>query len=485
MSQSFVPDFKYDVFVSYAHVDDRPVMGADIGWVSALQRNVFALLDRRLGRRENYAPFIDHRLRGNHEIDDLLKAVDESATLVVILSPGWCESTYCHEELKHFLNRKVGNRPRDIFIVEMLKVTSDNRPKELPNTRAYRFWYEDSNERTHTYGDLRPKDPELEYAKQLDELAQELADHLKTLRAEGLVKAPVPPSLGAAPPRVQPPSVVTGTRTPVVLAEVTDDLVAQRAEVSRYLRDENFDVLPEGTYRYLPPERVEEDVRRDLKSAVGFVQLLGETPGHTDSQMPCGMPGLQYQVAKNRGARIVQWRKPDIDLSAITLPEYRALVSGETAKEMALRDFCKFAVGFLRPPVVAPPSHPEAIFINADQPDLEVAQKFKENLEDQYTVVIPRAEGDPEELRTMMDEYLTNCESVVMLYVAAKPTWIDRQLWRFNKVARNRERPPHLLAVLEIPPDKPKPSVGLPGLMALRAQGIEAALTLLRQHLAA
>jgi len=150
---------------------------------------------------------------------------------------------------------------------------------------------------------------------------------------------------------------------------------------------------------------------------------------------------------------------------------------------MALRDFCKFAVDFLRPPVVVTPSHPEAIFITADQPDLEVARKFKENLEDEFTVVIPSAEGDPEELRTMMDDYLTNCESVVMLYAATKPTWIDRQLWRFNKVARNRERPPRLLAVLEIPPDKPKPSVGLPGLTALSAQGIEAGLALLRETL--
>ena len=181
----------------------------------------------------------------------------------------------------------------------------------------------------------------------------------------------------------------------------------------------------------------------------------------------------------------MQWRKPEIDLNSIALPEYSALVSGETVKEMPLRDFCKFAVEFLRPPSFMPPSHPQAIFINADQPDLEAARQFKKGLQDKFTVAIPSAEGEPDELRTMMDDYLTNCESVVMLYVETKPTWIDRQLWRFNKVARNRQRPPRLLAVLEIPPNKPEPSVALPGLTALSAQNIEAGLTLLRQHLAA
>jgi hypothetical protein len=485
MSGPYVPGFQYDVFVSYAHVDDRPVVGAELGWVSTLQRNLFMLLDRRLGRREDYSPFTDHRLRGNHEIDDLLKAVRASATLIIILSPGWSASAYCQEELKNFLDRKTESRPRDVFIVEMLKLSGTHRPKELPNTRAYCFWHEDEAGHTHTDGYFDYKDPGANYGKRLDEVAQELADHLIALRAEAkLSRVPAAP-VSAPSPVTQSPDA--GPRTPVVLAEVTDDLVTHRADVSRFLRDQNFEVLPEGTYRYLPPARVEADVTRDLGKSVAFVQLLGETPGHTDDQMPYGIPWLQHEAAKKLGSRIIQWRKPDIDLASIALPEYRALVSGETVREMPLRDFNKLVVEFLRPAPIAPPSHPGAVFINADQPDLEVARKFKKDLEREFPVVIPSAEGDPAELREMMDDYLTNCESVVMLYGTTKPTWIDRQLWRFNKVAPNRKSPPRLLAVLEIPPaDKPKPSVGLPGLMPLSAlSGIEAGLTLLRQHLAA
>jgi TIR domain len=499
MSGSYVPGFKYDVFVSYAHVDDEAVVGAELGWVSTLQRNLFTVLGRRLGRRENYTPFTDHRLRGHDDIDSLLEAVRDSATLVVILSPGWVESTYCQEELKNFLNRPAGNRPRDIFVVEMLKLTAQ-RPEGLPNSRDYGFWYEDERGRTHTYGYFNYKDPELDYGKRLDQLAQELADHLNGLRTEALAQLPVPPPPLPGPTPLAPP-VPSGPRSRVVLAEVTDDLRAQRADLSTYLRDQNFEILPEGSYRWMSPAQVEAAVTRDLDGSAGFVQLLGETPGHTDDQAPNGMPWLQHRAAKNLGSRIVQWRKPEIDLKSIDLLEYRALVGGETVREMPLHDFMKFVVEFLRPPAGAPAPRPGAVFINADQPDLELARHYKEDLERQFPVVIPSAEGDPVELREMMDEYLTTCDSVVMLYGTTKSTWIDRQLWRFNKLARNREHPPRLLAVLDIkiprdeteaPPDKyeilldkPKPSVGLPGLTALSALGIEAGLTLLRQHLAA
>jgi len=486
MSGPYVPGFKYDVFVSYAHVDDRPLVGAELGWVSTLQRNLFMLLDRRLGRREDYSPFTDHRLRGNHEIDDLLKAVRYSATLIVILSPGWTASTYCQDELKNFLDRKVGNRPRDVFIVEMLKLSSATRPKDLPNTRAYCFWHEDEAGHTHTDGYFDHKDPGANYGKRLDELGQELADHLIALRAEAGQSSAPHAQVSDQPSPAPTPAVAIAPRTPVVLADVTDDLVSQRADVSRYLRGQNFEVLPEGTYRYLPPAEIQAAITRDLGKSAGFVQLLSEMPGHIDDQVPYGLSWLQHQAAKQLGTRIIQWRKPDTDLKSIALPEYRALVGGETVREMPLADFYKFLVEFLRPPPpVAPPSHPGAIFINADQPDLEVARQFKEDLEGEFPVVIPSAEGDPKELREMMDEYLTCCESVVMLYGTTKSTWIDSQLWRYNKVKANRARPPRLLAVLEIPPDKPKPSVGLPGLTALSALGVEAGLTLLRQHLAA
>jgi hypothetical protein len=501
MPGSYVPGFNYDVFVSYAHVDDHPVVGAELGWVSTLQRNLFMLLDRRLGRRENYVPFTDHRLRGHDEIDSLLEAVRASATLVVVLSPGWSESTYCQKELASFIDRPVGNRPRDVFIVEMLKLTGVHRPKDIPNTRAYCFWHEDEAGHTHTDGYFDYKDPGVNYGKRLDELAQELADHLKALRSDAAAQPPTPspvPGPGAPAPV---PAALTGSRMPVVLAEVTDDLVTQRADVSRYLRDQNFEVLPEGTYRYLPPAEVEAAIIRDLGKSAGFVQLLSGMPGHTDDRMPFGVPWLQHQAAKKLGSRVVQWRKPDTDLDSIILPEYRALVSGETVREMPLPDFSKFVVDFLRPPPVVDFEYPGAIFINADQPDMEVARQFKEGLEREFPVVIPSAEDDPEELRRMIEDYLINCESLVMLYGTTKPTWIDRQLWRFNKLARNRERPPRLLAVLDIKmpldssdslleepetsPDKPRPSVGLPGLTALSALGIEAGLTLLRQHLAA
>ena len=32
----FVPGYRHDIFVSYAHVDDKPLLGAKEGWVTIL-----------------------------------------------------------------------------------------------------------------------------------------------------------------------------------------------------------------------------------------------------------------------------------------------------------------------------------------------------------------------------------------------------------------------------------------------------------------
>ena len=45
---SYLPSFDYDLFISYAHVDNQP--GGKRGWVHRFQDELVLRLDRRLGR---------------------------------------------------------------------------------------------------------------------------------------------------------------------------------------------------------------------------------------------------------------------------------------------------------------------------------------------------------------------------------------------------------------------------------------------------
>lgn len=91
---AFVPHHKHDVFVSYAHVDDQPLPGAEDGWVTTLVKGLKTRLAQRLGRSDAYSPWIDHELSGHVRITpQTLDTLRETAMLLVILSPGYVACT--------------------------------------------------------------------------------------------------------------------------------------------------------------------------------------------------------------------------------------------------------------------------------------------------------------------------------------------------------------------------------------------------------
>ena len=59
---AFIPNYKYDIFVSYAHVDDQPLPGAEEGWVTTLIKGLKTGLNQKLGRSDIYRLWIDHEL---------------------------------------------------------------------------------------------------------------------------------------------------------------------------------------------------------------------------------------------------------------------------------------------------------------------------------------------------------------------------------------------------------------------------------------
>lgn len=100
---AFVPGHKYDVFVSYAHVDNLPLAGAGTAWVSTLIQNLKVLLARKLGR-DLAEIWMDPRLAGNVPLTPaILDSLRETATLLVILSTGYLASEWCQREKNQFL----------------------------------------------------------------------------------------------------------------------------------------------------------------------------------------------------------------------------------------------------------------------------------------------------------------------------------------------------------------------------------------------
>ncbi len=89
------------IFISYAHIDNEPLVDGGAGWVSSLHK----VLEKRLAMLLGERPEIwrDRELRGHDFFDQTIAEHIESAAIFVsMLTPRYVRSDYCRKELDTF-----------------------------------------------------------------------------------------------------------------------------------------------------------------------------------------------------------------------------------------------------------------------------------------------------------------------------------------------------------------------------------------------
>ena len=64
---AFLPVYDHDVFVSYARIDDEPLVGAQRGWVTTLINSLETVVRQKLGFKD-FAIWMDRELAGNRPL---------------------------------------------------------------------------------------------------------------------------------------------------------------------------------------------------------------------------------------------------------------------------------------------------------------------------------------------------------------------------------------------------------------------------------
>jgi len=129
----YVRGYEFDIFVSYAHVDNAAIEPADHGWVDAFVRVLDSDLSMKLGRKEAFSIWRDKQnLRGNHEISGHIpEQVRRSAVFLAIVSPGYVASKYCQQELQAFIDGARAAAAHRLFIIS--KDPIDESRHRLPD----------------------------------------------------------------------------------------------------------------------------------------------------------------------------------------------------------------------------------------------------------------------------------------------------------------------------------------------------------------
>jgi hypothetical protein len=463
---AFVPGYEHDVFVTYAHVDDDVLPGTERGWVTTLVQCVRTRLAQILGRSDSYSLWMDHELSGNVSVtQQLTAAVRGTATLVVVMSPGYTASDWCRRERNGFLTAIEARAGSGVFVVEREPVEESERPSEFKDLAGYPFWVEEWPEKAvRILGSPVPEPTDRDYYAKVDDLCRDVAKELKRQRglsAKGAAVGAQSPT-GVQTVAARPAGGAVATGHPVVfLAETTDDLEPQRSGIRRFLSQMSIDALPIACYAQ-EPGAFRQSVERDLARCDLFVQLISEAPGKKPPDLPGGYVRLQLEIAQAMNKPVLQWRRPGMDLTVVEDKEHRQLLELETVRAEGLEEFKREIRRRATEPRVQPPAPLNAfVFVDMETADRPLAERVCGVLDTygaEYS--LPAQSNDPGDNRQDLEQNLLNSDVVIVVYGNTTATWVRSQLLAFRKILAVRPTPLKALAVFEGPPEA-KASVDL------------------------
>src|SRR5262245_58561986 len=296
---AFLPDYDHDVFVSYAHLDNQ----GETAWVSTLVRHLDTDLRQRLGTKD-LRIWIDESLDGNRPLtQEIIRSIQRSATLLVVMSSGYLASEWCAKERNAFLrfvhDCVAGGR---IFIVHCRETDRTAIPPEFGDLIGFKFWTQDPE----AGGATRPLGlsdvKERAYLAGVINLSDRLARTLQEIKAAQKTEAR---------------SAATSAAY-VFLARSTDDLETREEKLVGYLTQAELSILPKSWYPEANEAAFRAAMQADLNRCAVFVQLLSRSPGRR-AGFSAGQryPAIQHDIATGSGTPILQWRDPGEEPAAI------------------------------------------------------------------------------------------------------------------------------------------------------------------------
>jgi hypothetical protein len=331
------PQFEYDIFISYAHLDNDPTIKGKPGWVDFFEDVLRKRLSVRMGKE--VVIFRDPQLRNFGTFSaQLTEALKKTAVLISVLSPRYVDSKWCLRELSDFFGSAGSGRiikiAKTVYGKDTIKLEAQELLKQMKDVLEIRFYKED--ESSLLYTDLQPEIIESHIPECLD-LIDDLAQNIKMLLKDmqrtntGQLSSPAATAPVAEPASqtAQSPaaSSIPAASSPageeaaeedevaVYLAETTKDRAEDRNKIKSELAQYNYRILPDQPL----PQDAEElaaAVRSYLEKSKLSVHLIGANYGVRPEGEERSIPHIQYDIAaamnKEGGLEQLVWMPNDL-----------------------------------------------------------------------------------------------------------------------------------------------------------------------------
>jgi hypothetical protein len=472
--------YEYDLFISYAHIDDVSPFGGGRGWIELLDERLSVLLAQALG----YEPKIwrdGHSLRGNDQLGGALgEGVTRSLLLLPVLSPRYVQSEWCNREMETFhASAPPPSGAAPAFRSRVFKVVKTPLPEHLRACEpahirdliGYQFYGEDESSGVLT--EFSPDPSDKQYWKTLNRLVSDIKRTLIELKHTPHATAPAPEAATHAPAPAAPRAPATAAPAAhataqadaaappapaapakfVFLAETTGDLAREREAVRDELRQRGYGVLPEQRLPLDELRRIEEAVGADLARCSLSIHMVGARYGSTPEDDPASVVQIQERLAAGRGAsdasfQRLLWMPPGLGTPALEVSDARqksfieGLQSGLTAGSELLQTTVEDLKTRAVEKLTARPAHAGArrsklkqVYLICENRDRELVRPIKQYLFKQQFEVITWLEGEAGADRLM--EYhrknLRECDAALIYFGSGDEPWVRKNLEDLEK----------------------------------------------------
>ena len=456
---------KYDIFISYGHLDDEDPAGDVKGWVDLLVERLPRLISNNLG----YLPAIwrdERSLRGN---DLLTAAISEGVTtsllFIPIVSPRYVQSDWCRREVEAFCNSELppgapAFRSRIFKVIKtpLLFHLAKQEPEPLRELIGYPFFEMDGDMPVEFGPEVVPnKDPR--YWTALRRLAWDVSNMLVTLKHA----SETPTTVTTAPTTATSVSVTTPTAEAtngakkkfVYLAETTSDLVNERELVRDELRQRGYGVLPEEKLPAAELQQIQTAVNQALSRCALSVHLIGKRYGSTPEDSPRSLLCIQEDLAaqhsaKNENFSRLLWMPHGLMTPPLEITDERQKEFVTTLQNRidSRAELLQTSIEDLKTRIVeklSPPSRPAApaqpsrsklkqVYLICENRDRSFIRPIKEYLFKQNLEVITWLDGETG--RTLMDYHhknLRDCDAALVYFGNGDEPWVRKNLEDLEK----------------------------------------------------
>lgn len=323
---AYVPDFEYDLFISYAHVDNLTTPNESKGWITTFEEFLAVFLSRRVGEIDGVKIWRDLTLDGSQLFDETIQnRIKESAIFLAFTSTGYLTSDYCQKELQWFhqnasgdkLGINVGDRMR-VFNVLLNNIPYKNWPQCYGKTSGYPFYNSEDDE-------------DLGYpircaGEVFEDRLRKLVEAIyRTLTAIKEITAPKP-------------AAKSFTKT-IYLADTADSLVRYRKRLLNELGDKVRIVSN------IPPpfeaESHQSTVIEAMKKADLSVHLLDDLPGREiQGEETKSYPQKQVELGLQYAKSQFIWVPNTLELETIEDQSYRGFIDELQSGNRGAANYC-------------------------------------------------------------------------------------------------------------------------------------------------